>query len=201
MPSVRTVADVFVIESLDPDDEGNGRLEGSSISHLLRLHGKNPKYRYVRTKKDFVRAIKEFGASNYRYLHISAHGDENGLCTTNLDDLSYIELGALLKGHLRGRRLFISACSVVHFKMALPPITLAKAFSVVGPEEDIEFHDAVVMWNLIYHLLLKKNTKAVSGGALKEVLNNVQSVLGVKLAYYRRSKSAKTGLAKVKLGK
>ena len=36
--STFTKPDVFIIESLDPDDEGNGRFEGSIISNMLRLH-------------------------------------------------------------------------------------------------------------------------------------------------------------------
>jgi hypothetical protein len=53
-----TIADVFMIESLDSDDEGNGRLEGVFLSHVLRLHGKNPKYKYVRTRREFEKVIK-----------------------------------------------------------------------------------------------------------------------------------------------
>lgn len=69
--SKATVADVYIIESLDPDDEGNGRLEGVFLSHVLRLHGKNPKYKYVRTRDGFEKAVLAFGKSNYRYLHLS----------------------------------------------------------------------------------------------------------------------------------
>lgn len=64
---LRTKPDVFIIESLDPDDEGNGRFEGSIISNMLRLHGKEPKYRYVRTRGEFEDAVGEFGRSRYRY--------------------------------------------------------------------------------------------------------------------------------------
>lgn len=110
MPSV---ADVFIVESLDPDDEGNGRFEGSSISHVLRLHGKNPIYRYVRTRARFIEAISELAASNYRYLHISAHADPEGMCTTNQEEVDYDELAAILKPCIRNRRLFLSACSMV----------------------------------------------------------------------------------------
>ena len=77
-----TKGDVFIIESLDPDDEGNGRFEGSNICHVLRLHGKNPRYHYVRTLKEFRQALKQFGSSGYRYLHISAHANKQGMCTT-----------------------------------------------------------------------------------------------------------------------
>lgn len=45
-----TVPDVFIIETLNPDDEGNGRFEGSVISSVLRLHEKKPIYCYVRTR-------------------------------------------------------------------------------------------------------------------------------------------------------
>jgi len=60
---VSTEAEVFVIESLDPDDEGNGRFEGAIISRILSLHGKTCKYRYVRTRKEFKRAVTQFGKS------------------------------------------------------------------------------------------------------------------------------------------
>lgn len=53
-----SVADVYIIESLDPDDEGNGRFEGIFLSHVLRLHGKNPLYKYVRTRAEFEKAIR-----------------------------------------------------------------------------------------------------------------------------------------------
>lgn len=58
-----TVPDVFIIEALDPDDEGNGRFEGSSISHVLKLHGERPIYQYVRTRSQFKAAINQFAAS------------------------------------------------------------------------------------------------------------------------------------------
>ena len=45
-----TTADVFIIESLDPDDEGNGRFEGVFLGQMLRLHGKAPMYRYVHNR-------------------------------------------------------------------------------------------------------------------------------------------------------
>jgi hypothetical protein len=66
--TVSTKPEVFVIESLDPDDEGNGRFEGAIISRMLRLHGKICEYRYVRTRKEFKRAVTQFGKSRYRYL-------------------------------------------------------------------------------------------------------------------------------------
>lgn len=61
MNKIITKLEVFIIESLDPDDEGNGRLEGCILSNFLRLHEKSLKYRYVRTKTEFKKVVAEFG--------------------------------------------------------------------------------------------------------------------------------------------
>ncbi|GKQ49134.1 hypothetical protein [Pseudomonas syringae] len=95
-----TTPDVFIIETLSPDDEGNGRFEGSIISSLLKLHGKKTIYCYVRTRQQFIQAIEQFGNSGYRYLHISAHGNKHGLVTTNQDEIDYKDLAEILRPHI-----------------------------------------------------------------------------------------------------
>jgi hypothetical protein len=188
-----SIPDVFIIESLDPDDEGNGRLEGSSISHVLRLHGKDPKYRYVRTRDQFKRTVKEYGKSNYRYLHISAHGDREGLCTTNQEEIDYDELADLLSPHLMGKRLFLSACSMVHEDMAKAIIPKTKCYSVVGPTKDIAFTDAAVFWPAIYHLMFSTSDRRMTHAVLKENLSRVRSLFDIEIGYFSKSKKLKRG--------
>jgi hypothetical protein len=48
-----TTPDIFIIESLDFDDESEGRCEGQFLSHLLRVSGRNVRYFYIRTLKEF----------------------------------------------------------------------------------------------------------------------------------------------------
>jgi hypothetical protein len=191
----RTIPDVFIIESLDPDDEGNGRFEGSSISHVLRLHGKNPRYRYVRTREEFEGAIEEFGSSNYRYLHISAHAEPEGMCTTNLDEIDYDELAEILKPHIRNRRLFLSACSMVHDDMAAEIIPKTKCYSVIGPKEDITFTAAAVFWPSIYHLMFSHNGGSMKREELKKYLIKVTDLFEVDIGFYSRA-SGKQGYSK-----
>jgi hypothetical protein len=183
-----TIADVFIIESLHPDDEGNGRFEGSSISHILRLHSKNPKYEYVRTRKDFEAAVQRFGLSGYRYLHISAHADAKGMCTTNQDNIDYGELAELLKTHLKGKRLFLSACSMVHDDMAKEIIPKTGCYSVVGPKDDIEFSTAAVFWPAIYHLMFSHHGSGMKNKELKENLKRVTDLFEVDIGYYSVSR-------------
>src|ERR1700761_5350420 len=151
-----TIPDVFIIETLDPEDEGNGRFEGVFLGQMLRLHGKSPKYRYVRTRRQFAHAVRQFGASRYRYLHISSHGDCNGLYTTNQDFIDHKALAAMLEPHAEGRRIFASACKLVTEDMARALIPIAQCVSIVGPIDDILFTDAAVVWASIYHLVLSE---------------------------------------------
>lgn len=188
-----SIADVFIIESLHPDDEGNGRFEGSSICHVLRLHGKNPKYQYVRSKKEFKEAVAAFKKSKYRYLHISAHADKKGMCTTNQDEINNAELADILAPAMADKRLFLSACSMVHTAMARKIILGTNCVSVVGPRKDIFFTEAAVFWPAIYHLMFTQFDSAISHSTLKKSLKKVASLFDVNIGYYSRSKRLKRG--------
>ncbi|WP_207283941.1 hypothetical protein [Pseudomonas sp. FW300-N2F2] len=184
-----SIPDVFIIETLNPDDEGNGRFEGGVISSVLRLHEKNPIYRYVRTRDQFIEAVTEFGKSRYRYLHISAHGNKHGLFTTNQDEISYTDLAKILAPHLKKRRLFLSACSMIHEKFLLALFSSTECISIVGSRKAIYFSDAAVTWPAIYHLMFSEDSEGMAKAHLKEQLTHVRALFKIDLAYYSKSKN------------
>ena len=183
------VAEVFIIESLDPDDEGNGRFEGAIISRVLAMHGKVCKYRYVRTRKEFEAAIKQFSKSNYRYLHISSHADADGMCTTNQDEIDFEDLGEILSPHLKERRLFLSACELVHLDLAKAIIPKSGCISVIGPNEKVRFTDAAVLWPALYHLMFAHTSWAMKRPVLLENLQRVCELFRVNMSYFSKSSS------------
>ncbi len=69
-----TVPDVFIIETLAPDDEGNGRFEGSVISSVLRLHEKN---QYTAMSGHEISSSKPLQSSGSRDI---------GTCTSQLTE-------------------------------------------------------------------------------------------------------------------
>lgn len=196
-----TLAEVFIIESLDPDDEGNGRFEGSIISQIVRLHGKAPKYRYVRTREAFEQAVTEFAESKYRYLHISAHGDSKGMCTTNQEDIDFDELSELLIPFMSGRRLFLSACSMVHEDLAKLLIPGSGCYSLVGPTEEIDFSKAAIVWSSIYHLMFSEDRQRMNHKNLQGSLRKVCELFGVEMAYYSKARNLKRGYSRDMLRK
>lgn len=193
---MNTTPDVFIIESLDPNDEGNGRFEGVFLSHVLRLHGKAPRYRYVRTSEEFKEAVREFGESKYRYLHLSCHGDPEGLITTNLEEIDFDELAGLLKPHMLGRRLFVSACEMVHKDLAKAVIPASGCTSVVGPTEKIAFTDSAVVWAAIYHLAFKQDAKRITRDDLQSKIKAACKLLEVSFAFYAKSNTLDRGYTK-----
>jgi hypothetical protein len=191
-----TKPDIFIIESLNPDDEGNGRFEGPAIAHVARLHGKQPIYRYVRTRKQFAAAVAEFLTSGYRYLHVSAHANRDGLATTNQDDVSNVELAEMLGTSCGNRRLFLSACKMVHKGMAADIIPPTRCLSVVGTRRKVSFEEAVVFWPALYHLMWAVDAKGMKRKALASNLSKVAALFNVNIGYFARSGTEKAGFTR-----
>lgn len=191
--------EVFFIESLQPEDEGNGRFEGSYLSGILGLHGKHPIYRYVRTRHDFEQAVAEFGNSDCRYLHISAHGEAEGMNTTNGEEIDFDELAGLLRPHLHNRRLFLSACSMVHKDLAEEIMPDSGCYSLVGPTEDIRFTDSAVVWTSMYHLLFRENAERVTRAPMQDILQKVCALFSVKFAFFTNDSKAQRGYSEVRI--
>ena len=110
MKKQETKPKVFIIETLNFEDEEKFRFEGGILSDILSLSGIETKYFYIRTAKEFKEVVSQFNKSQFRYLHISCHGGKNSVWTT-LDEITYQELSIILKDKLNKKRLFLSACS------------------------------------------------------------------------------------------
>ena len=181
---------VFIIESLDFEDENQNRFEGHIISNILELSNIGSQYYYIRTKAELKKVLGLFYDSNYRYLHISCHGGENrDTVWTTLDEIPFAELGDLLETNLYKKRLFLSACSVVNKKLAEQVIKKTNCYSIIGPKNDIAFRDAAIMWASFYHLMFKKSAKRMVREGLIENLQKVVDTFGEPMNYYSISAS------------
>jgi len=183
----KTERKVFIIESLDFKDEDMNLFEGHIISNILQLSNIESKYYYVRTKKEFEKVTELFNNSNYRYLHISCHGGENSIWTT-LDKISFEQLGVILKDSLNRKRLFLSACSVVNNELAKQIIPKTGCISIIGPQKNIEFRDATIMWASFYHLMFKEDSIGMSRSGIKENLQIVVTTFEQPFNYFSSSR-------------
>lgn len=194
----KTQPKVFIIESLRFKDEKKDLFEGKVISKILNFADIGCKYYYVRTKKEFEHVIGIFRKSKYRYLHISCHGDRNGIETT-LDEISFQELGLIIQGALDKKRLFISACSVMNKNLAKEILPLTECYSIIGPSRDIYMDDAVIFWSSFYQLIFKKNPKRIIKSTLEKTLIKLIDTFEFPIKYYSNSKNSKSGWKEVNL--
>lgn len=149
---------IFIIESLSEEDERKERYEGEILKRFLKLMGVRVFYVYVRTKRELKHYIKVYESSNYKYLHLSCHGNKNEIVLTLNEGVSFKELSAFFVSPHKNRRLFLSSCEVMQGNIGrnLAPIQFK---SITGPNEEIAFSDAAIFWASFYHILLsvKKN--------------------------------------------
>jgi len=178
-----TTANVFIIESLNFDDERNRRFEGRFLSQILRLGEKASAYYYVQTTEEFEKALRLFQKSGYRYLHLSCHGNRASISTT-LDEISFPDLGKLLEPYLDNKRLFVSACSAVNDYLAECIIPSSKCNSIIGPTRKILFSDAAITWASFYHLVFKENPEKITKDQILPTLHSVADTFQVSLNFF-----------------
>src|SRR5579871_1289865 len=178
----KTTAGVFIIESLRIRDKSKQRFEGRILRDILTLSGKKVEYWYVRTWKE-VRGemFQRFYDSGLRYLHISCHGNDDTIAFT-LDDIPFEEFGKEIKHYLYERRLFFSACEVVNQALHDAVMPGSDCYSIIGPEDDIRFDDAVIMWGTFYHLMLRDAT-AMKSADIRTALQKLKETFGRTFKY------------------
>jgi hypothetical protein len=109
-----------------------------------------------------------------RYLHLSCHGDEDGLELT-LGEISFKELGRIARPALRRRRLFVSACDAASPTLARAILPKSGCLSVAGPSGQPAIHDAAVGWAAFYHLMFKRSRTSMRNSDIVDVLRVIKS--------------------------
>jgi hypothetical protein len=184
-----TDPNVYIIESLDWDDEENNRFEGRLLADMLELSGKQPIYKYIRTSQEFEHFFEEFCSSECRYLHISCHGNKKSIATT-FGEISFEDLAEIMQGKMKGRRIFLSACEAVNKAFADIIIPTSECNSVVGPTTKLYTNDALIFWSSFYHVIFRENPVKMNMRMIKSALNNLMKVhVGFKFKYFYKFKS------------
>jgi hypothetical protein len=146
----KSIADVFIFESLTIEDEASSRFEGLKLADMLRLAGKNPKYYYFQSFAELTHLIALFRESGYRYLHISSHASATHISSA-YESISYSEFAAYFNGQLKSRRVFVSACQIGNKEFVEALSARNKGMhSVAAPRIDIQFDHAAALWSAFY---------------------------------------------------
>ena len=183
---LRTNPELFIVESLTLNDEKHARQEGDMISRMLHHAGKREtKFYYIRTSRELRKFIKVFAKSKHRYLHISCHANDVEFDTT-FDAVSYEQFGRMLRPHLRGKRVFVSACEMANRSLAGELFRNSGLVSLIGPREAINFDDSAAFWVSSYHLMFKADHYGMKRRTLKKRIYQLSEVYDVKINYFTK---------------
>lgn len=153
-PSQSTTPELFIIESMIDNDENSGFFEGVRIAQILRLGGHRPKYFYIQDERELDLLVPVFRQSNYRYLHLSCHGDGDGFELTN-GYVTFARFAEIFGKALLLRRLFISACNAGKKELVHELHATSRGIqSVTAPSVEISYDHAAAIWSSFYLSLL-----------------------------------------------
>jgi hypothetical protein len=150
-----------MIESSGPHDIYEGRSHGENLCRMLRLSGIEVEFRLAVNREQFFRALTELynrtlQQSPQPVLHLTAHGNNDGIALTSGEHISWAELGDLLIpiNMSCGSRLFVamSTCDGFNgYRMAMR-LLLKPYCTLLGPSQSVSWSDAAIGFATFYHL-------------------------------------------------
>ena len=138
------------------EDELSGDLDGLVLKSMLDICHIPNQYFYIRTKLELQKIIIEFKKSEFGFLHLACHANEENIAVT-YDQISFDELEHIIGKHLYHRRLFLSACMADRFDLAKHFIPKYHCYSVIGSPDSIYCDKAAIFWCSYYHLMYELN--------------------------------------------
>ena len=183
-----TRPDVYIIESNKLEEEMKPHIsEGAVVERVLRMSGKKPIYRYIRTKQELERFIYDFQKSNYRYLHISCHGLDSNIQLT-FNTLSFDDFVKIIGTSLNGKRLFLSACSATTNSLASKIFENSDCLSIVGPVGRINLADSAAFWPAFYNVMFKSDKKRMMTSAVEANIMLIGWALAEQFRFFCKKK-------------
>ena len=157
---------VHIIESPSANDLLDGRTEGRALSEILSL-AKIPHFYSLATSwETFNTALDTRLIKAYDHfqqppiLHLSMHGDQEGVGLTDNTFISWAELQELLTPLTNAMQGGLLICMSSCFgssgcRMAMHEGTAQPFWALVGNNYSVSWEDAAVAYVTFYHLLFK----------------------------------------------
>jgi hypothetical protein len=175
---------VLIIESSSPDDFYENQLDGSSTARLLRLLNIDFEMRIALDERRLFRSLKFAAEGNFDVVHISCHGDKEGIQLADRKCLDWDPLATLFKrSKAHPRALIMSACCGVASGIgrAFTDIQLRPNI-IFGSTDARTYHDYAVAWAILYRVF---RLSGVNRDAAQQALAYINAVVSPKFKYRR----------------
>ncbi|MEG2810424.1 MAG: hypothetical protein RR889_07225, partial [Akkermansia sp.] len=183
-PIQNSQSEIFIIESPSDGSEENCLLEGKILYDLLKSLKKNPRYIFFEDKDQLSYISEAFRKSNYRYLHISTHGNQKEIILKN-QKISYDKFASYFSGNLKLRRVFSSAGNLENekFREALCNADNKGMHSVLTPVENMLLGEAISFWSMFYVSLLNESRSTIKNCIIDKNLECFKKLLSTEMFF------------------
>jgi hypothetical protein len=189
---------VFVIDSNYPNDHYLDRADGSIAQAILKALGIRADLRLALDRECFKKAVTRATARGCDVLHISCHGDKDGigLCNDDPDNpeapqgYEWDEFVGLFQGKYEPpEALVMSACCGAASGLGHAFAKVEKRPSIIIGSRDKRYPaDYVAAWSLLYRAFKKSG---IDQEVAQEVLEAICAVVHKNFRYLRWSKERK----------
>ncbi len=182
---------VFIIDSNYPKDHYLDRSDGAAAQKILSTLNIKADIRLALDREYFRKAVNRALKRKCDVLHISCHGDNEGigLCSDDPDSsqpmgFSWDEMAGLFQGHDHSpKALVMSACCGA-------ASGIGKAFEkvekrpkiIIGSTDERYIYDYVAAWALLYRSFKKSG---ITRDAAQKVLQEICAVVHENFRYLR----------------
>ena len=172
---------IYILESPSTKDISENRREGDSLFSALKLCEINSDYLLINSIDSLIDATnkiaadvnkRQYGKIPVPYIHLSLHGNEDGVGLSNGNIVTWKDLRIILMkmNHkvkfckyddktVSRFSLSMSACKGIHaYNMFRTNEELNPFWTLVGPISDIEWADSLIAFIVYYHSLLYKRS-------------------------------------------
>lgn len=179
---------ILITESVFAKDFYDNDREGQVVEAIARVLGWESDYKIALDRKNLRRAIKTACADDYDILHLSCHGDEEGIQLTDETLLSWDELADCFQERERMPSALVMSSCVGGDR------GIARAFGqrkrwpevIFGSEatkpNEITFPGACIAWPILYTSLA---TRGMTRDAFKDAVRKMNLVTKHKFIYRR----------------
>jgi hypothetical protein len=168
---------VFIIESPNPKDVLEERSEQKPLEYICKAMGHQAFSFFVKSSREFEEScsyISSLEGDNSKSIvplciHISAHGNKEGLCFgpdfLDWDEVAELLLPILEMEYKEEIFLIVSACGTDNQKISHKIQNLRVSNSKLKPpkyiivfnQEKVNWDDAILAWTILYHQIEKIN--------------------------------------------
>ena len=176
---------VYILESLNPKDFYERRLDGHAANEVLKILEVTTEYRIAFTKALVERAIAEAAKRKAQILHFSSHGDDTGVVLTNGKNLSWKAFVELIKPAAGPEKALVMAtCGGGDRELTKALTAAGVVFGWVfgSTAETVNFSDSCLAWSILYNRLYDHG---FDKPALKTTLKAINAAIVGDFVYRR----------------